>query len=231
MYEYEIIFIWEKKMVNVNAIDEIKNYLKPTDTLVCVSKKQDIEAIMSAYELGIRDFGENIVSEFINKYEKLPKDIKWHFVGHLQSNKVKYIIGKTFLIHSLDRVSLLNELEGYSKKLKIETNALIQVNISKEPQKGGVFLEDIDALLEDIEKCKHIKVKGLMSIGSTELEKSKEEFIVLKLKWDEIKKNEYNNIKMEYLSMGMSDDFKIALECGSNMIRVGTYIFGSRNNV
>ncbi|MCL2323310.1 MAG: YggS family pyridoxal phosphate-dependent enzyme [Oscillospiraceae bacterium] len=218
-------------MVNVNAIDEIKNYLKPTDTLVCVSKKQDIEAIMSAYELGIRDFGENIVSEFINKYEKLPKDIKWHFVGHLQSNKVKYIIGKTFLIHSLDRVSLLNELEGYSKKLKIETNALIQVNISKEPQKGGVFLEDIDALLEDIEKCKHIKVKGLMSIGSTELEKSKEEFIVLKLKWDEIKKNEYNNIKMEYLSMGMSDDFKIALECGSNMIRVGTYIFGSRNNV
>jgi len=218
-------------MVNVNAIDEIKNYLKPTDTLVCVSKKQDIEAIMSAYELGIRDFGENIVSEFINKYEKLPKDIKWHFVGHLQSNKVKYIIGKTFLIHSLDRVSLLNELEGYSKKLKIETNALIQVNISKEPQKGGVLLEDIDAFLEDIEKCKHIKVKGLMSIGSTELEKSKEEFIVLKLKWDEIKKNEYNNIKMEYLSMGMSDDFKIALECGSNMIRVGTYIFGSRNNV
>ncbi len=218
-------------MVNFNAINEIKGYLKPTDTLVCVSKKQDINAIYKAYEFGIRDFGENVVSEFVEKFAVLPKDIRWHFVGHLQSNKVKQIIGKTFLIHSLDRINLLNEIEGHSKKLNIETNALIQINISREPQKGGILLENIGELIEAVEKCNHVKVSGLMAIGSVELEKAKDEFIMLKNKWDEINKHKYKNIKMQYLSMGMSDDFKIALECGSNLIRVGTYIFGSRNNV
>ena len=216
-------------MVNFNAIDEIKDHLKSTDILVCVSKKQNIETIKSTYEFGMRDFGENVVSEFVLKFQELPNDIRWHFIGHLQSNKVKQIIGKTFLIHSLDRISLLKQLENHSEKLNLITNALIQVNISKEPQKGGVLLEDIETLLEAVEECKYLKVKGLMAIGSTDLNETREEFRKLKEKWDEIGELEFKNIKMEYLSMGMSNDYKLALECGSNLIRVGTHIFGSGN--
>lgn len=217
-------------MVNFNAINEIKNQLKSTDTLVCVSKRQNIEALKAVYDFGVRDFGENIVSEFVTKYENLPKDIRWHFIGHLQSNKVKQIIGKTFLIHSLDRMSLLNQLENYSKKLNIITDALIQINISKEPQKSGVLLEDLEVLLRAVENCENLKVKGLMAIGSTDENNTEDEFLTLKQKWDELDKCVYKNIKMEYLSMGMSNDFKLALKYGSNLIRVGTYIFGSRNN-
>lgn len=217
-------------MVNFNAINEIKNQLKSTDTLVCVSKRQNLEALKAVYDFGVRDFGENIVSEFVTKYENLPKDIRWHFIGHLQSNKVKQIIGKTFLIHSLDRMSLLNQLENYSKKLNIITDALIQINISKEPQKGGVLLEDLEVLLRAVENCENLKVKGLMAIGSTDENNTEDEFLTLKQKWDELDKCVYKNIKMEYLSMGMSNDFKLALKYGSNLIRVGTYIFGSRNN-
>ena len=216
-------------MVDFNAINDINDHLKSTDILVCVSKKQDIKTIKAAYDFGIRDFGENVVSEFVLKFQELPNDIRWHFIGHLQSNKVKQIVGKTFLIHSLDRISLLKQLENHSEKLNITTNVLVQVNISKELQKGGVLLEDIEVFLRTIEECKYLKVKGLMAIGSTDLNEAREEFKKLKEKWDEIDKLEFKNIKMEYLSMGMSDDFKLALECGSNLIRVGTRIFGSRN--
>ncbi len=218
-------------MVNIDAINEIKACLKNSDTLVCVSKRQEVEKIKAVYDLGIRDFGENIVQEFIEKYDKLPNDIRWHFIGHLQSNKVKQIVGKTFLIHSLDRESLLNELENYGQKLKIDINTLIQINISRENQKSGVLLENLDYLIELVEKCQYVKVKGLMAIGSNEIEKNYEEFISLKKIWDEFKISNYKNIKMDYLSMGMSDNFKIALSCGSNLIRIGTYIFGLRINV
>jgi len=217
-------------MVDFNAINDINDHLKSTDSLVCVSKRQNIETIKEAYDFGIRDFGENIASEFVLKFQELPKDIRWHFIGHLQSNKVKQIIGKIFLIHSLDRINLLNELENHSEKLNLTTNALIQVNISEEPQKSGVLLEDIEILLRAVEECKYLKVKGLMAIGSSDLNKAREEFKRLKEKWDEIDKLKFKNIKMECLSMGMSNDFKLALECGSNLIRVGERIFGSRNN-
>ncbi|WP_138158956.1 YggS family pyridoxal phosphate-dependent enzyme [Peptoniphilus catoniae] len=199
--------------------------------LIAVSKMHSIEEIMEAYNLGIRDFGENKVQELKEKIPKLPNDINFHMIGNLQTNKVKYIYDKVVLIQSVDNLKLLSEIDKRSKKDDIKANVLIQVNISKEPQKGGVDPLKIMPFIEKSIDFDNIKVKGLM--GMAPLTDNEEVirtcFRNLYNIREEIKKMNYKEIDMAYLSMGMSGDFKIAIEEGSNMIRVGTKIFGKRN--
>jgi len=210
-------------------ISVIMENLKEDEILVAVSKTKPIELINEAYLEGLRDFGENKVQELLDKVEVLPKDIRWHFIGHLQRNKVKYIVGKVFLIHSLDSIRLLKELEKQFSLNNLEAHALIEVNIGEEESKSGININELNELLEECERCSFVKVKGLMAIipiGSEE--KCRHYFRSMKGIFNDLSKRNFKNIEMKYLSMGMTNDYKIALEEGSNMIRVGTGIFGLR---
>ena len=183
-----------------------------------------------AYETGTRDFGENKVQEIDGKYGAFGKDVRWHLIGHLQKNKIKYILGKVFLIHSLDSIELLNEIEKQCRNKGFTADTLIQINIGREESKTGLFLEDLDNLLKECGSCEFVKIKGLMAIIPKGDEDScRGYFKELKSIWDKLKASEYKNVEMKYLSMGMSEDYKIALQEGSNMIRVGQGIFGKRN--
>ncbi|WP_288221310.1 YggS family pyridoxal phosphate-dependent enzyme [uncultured Clostridium sp.] len=201
-------------------------------TLVAVSKTKPIEDLKVAYDLGQKDFGENKVQELIDKVEALPKDIRWHFIGNLQTNKVKYLVGKVFLIHSLSSIKLLRKIEDEFSKKNSVANLLIQINIGKEETKGGIFEEDLENFIIEIEKCNSCKVKGIMSIipkGSNE--ENRYYFRKIKNIYDDLSNRSFKNITMEILSMGMTHDYKIAIEEGSNLIRVGEGIFGKRNIV
>ncbi|MDO5695287.1 MAG: YggS family pyridoxal phosphate-dependent enzyme [Eubacteriales bacterium] len=200
-------------------------------TLIAVGKTHPAEAIQEVYDLGHRDFGENKVQELTEKYECLPKDIRWHFIGHLQRNKVKYLMGKTALIHSLDSVKLARKIESESLKKDVHTDVLIQVNICDEEQKFGVSIAALPALLQFCESCERLHVQGLMLIppfdlSNTELERVFNEFYALSL---DIKRQKLDNINMNVLSFGMSGDFPEAIRHHSTMVRVGTGIFGERD--
>lgn len=211
-------------------IKKIKEDLEKEITLVAVSKTKPMEDIKLAYEIGQRDFGENKVQELVDKEEILPKDIRWHFIGKLQTNKVKYLVGKVFLIHSLSSIKLLEKIENEFSKKKIIANLLIQINIGREESKSGILEEELFDLINKIEKCEFCKVKGLMAIipkGTNE--ESKTYFKKMKEIFDKLSKEKYNNISMEILSMGMTNDYKIALEEGSTLVRIGEGIFGKRN--
>lgn len=211
-------------------ISRIKETIPEDVTLIAVSKTKPVEAIEEAYGIGVRDFGENKVQELVDKYDKLPRDIRWHLIGHLQRNKVKYIAGKVYLIHSLDSIKLLQEIERHYKANNITAQALIQINIGKEENKTGIYLENLEELLEACEGCNHVKIKGLMAIipqGSEE--KCREYFKCMENAFSELKKRKFKNISMEILSMGMTGDYEIAVEEGSNMVRIGSGIFGKRN--
>lgn len=203
----------------------------PNDvTLVSVSKTRTVEEIKAVYEIGERDFGENKVQEIMDKYEQLPKDIRWHLIGHLQRNKVKYIVGKVHLIHSLDSVRLLEEIEKQYSKSNLVADTLIQINIGREESKTGILVEDLEELLVTCEKCNNVKVKGIMAtIPIGDEESSMNYFVKTREIFEELKKKEYRNITMETLSIGMSNDYKVALAAGSTMVRIGTGIFGKRN--
>lgn len=198
-------------------------------TCVAVSKTKPKEDIEKIYNLGHRDFGENKVQELEYKYNNLPQDINWHMIGHLQSNKVRKVIPIVSLIHSVDSLKLLKVINKESKKFDKVTNCLIQVNISKESSKYGFEDRELDFLnQETINEYKNIKFKGLMGMASFTNDES-----IIKNEFNNLK-NIYDNIRKEIddfniLSMGMSNDYKIALESGSNMIRVGSKIFGKRN--
>ncbi len=197
--------------------------------LVAVSKTKPVEDILEAYEIGIRNFGENKVQELVDKYDKLPKDISWHLIGSLQTNKVKYIVGKVTLIHSLSSIKLLEKIELEYGKKGMVADVLIQVNIGREASKSGALEEDLDGLIQAVERCENVKVKGIMVIipkGNDDENRYyfKKSFEIFK----ELKNNNYKNISMEILSMGMTHDYKIAIEEGSNLIRIGTGIFGAR---
>ena len=198
-------------------------------TCVAVSKTKPKEDIEKIYNLGHRDFGENKVQELEFKYHNLPKDINWHMIGHLQSNKVRKVIPLVNLIHSVDSLKLLKVINKESKKFDRVTNCLIQVNISKEISKYGFEESELDFLnQESMNEYKNIKFKGLMGMASFTNDEN-----VIKNEFNNLK-NIYNNIRKEsddfnILSMGMSNDYKIALKSGSNMIRVGSKIFGKRN--
>ncbi|MFA6939463.1 MAG: YggS family pyridoxal phosphate-dependent enzyme [Clostridiaceae bacterium] len=212
---------------NINKIlGEIPEEIK----LVAVSKTRSIEEIKEVYDFGIRDFGENKVQEMILKEEKLNKDIKWHLIGHLQRNKVKYIVGKVYLIHSLDNINLLREIEKEYKKQNLTANSLIEINIGREESKTGILAENLDELIFEIEKCENVKILGLMAIIPRGDEIAcLNYFKKVKELYDRLSKIKYKNISMKILSMGMTSDYKYAVREGSNMVRIGEGIFGKRN--
>lgn len=213
-----------------------ENYLNilkdiPNDvTVLAVSKTRSVEEIFEAYHAGAREFGENKVQELCEKFEQLPKDIRWHLIGHLQRNKVKYLVDKVHLIHSLDSIKLLEELEKqFSSKDRV-ANVLIQINIGKETTKTGINVEDIEDIINACEKCNSVKVRGLMATIPIGDEKScRFYFNEMKKIFEGLKMKSFKNINMEVLSIGMTGDYKIAIEEGSTLIRIGEGVFGKRN--
>ncbi len=217
--------------VKSEIADAAKRAGKSADdiTLIAVSKTIDIETVKEAYSLGLNTFGENKPQEIRDKRPEIP-DAKWHMIGRLQSNKIKYVTGTTELIHSVDSVELLEQINTYAQKQNAVQKILIQLNLSQEISKGGIDENDLGTILEAAEKCDNIKVKGLMTIGSAfaseyELKKMFEKCYNI---FVDNQTKSYHNIDMTYLSMGMSGDFKTAIEMGSNMVRIGTRIFGAR---
>ena len=214
----------------MEQIFKIQQEMKKDTCLIAVSKTRSIEEIKKAYDLGIRDFGENKVQELMSKIDNLNSDIRWHFIGHLQRNKVKYIVGKVFLIHSLDSIKLLNEIEKQYALKNLVSKVLIQINIGNEESKTGIQIEKLEELLLACGKCNNIEVMGLMAtIPKGDETSSNIYFSKMKEIFDKLKNRNIKNIKMKYLSMGMSNDYKIALKNYSNMIRIGQGIFGERN--
>ncbi len=198
--------------------------------LVGVTKTIDLDVIEEAIRLGLTDIGENRVQELTDKMDNINEDVNFHMIGHLQSNKVKDIIGRVELIHSLDRKSLAKEINKRAKQNDISVDALIQVNISGEESKFGLEPKDVKKFIEDIEKYGNINIRGLMTIAPhTNDEKViRETFSGLRKLSEDIEKSNYKNVSMDYLSMGMTNDYKIAIEEGANIIRVGRKIFGDR---
>nr|WP_152912098.1 YggS family pyridoxal phosphate-dependent enzyme [Caloranaerobacter sp. TR13] len=200
-------------------------------TLIAVTKTVDVDVMNEAIKLGINNVGESRVQEIIRKYDLIKDSPVWHMIGHLQTNKVKYIIDKIDLIHSLDRLSLANELQKRAEQYNIFVNALIQVNIAEEETKYGLYGDAVIPFVEEIIKYTKIKIKGLMTIAPYAENPEKVRYVFRQLKElsEELKKRGYPNVEMKYLSMGMTNDYKIAIEEGSNMVRIGTGIFGERN--
>lgn len=200
-------------------------------TLIAVSKTKPVETLQEAYDLGVRVFGENKVQEMADKYEVLPKDIRWHLIGHLQRNKVKYIIDKAVLIHSVDSLRLAQTIEKEAKKHNLTAHILIEVNVAREESKFGIFPEDLEALVDEIAKLPHIQVDGLMTIAPfvPDPEENRLVFRELRKLSVDISAKKVDNVNMSVLSMGMTNDYQVAIEEGATMVRVGTGIFGARN--
>ena len=199
----------------------------PSDvTLVAVSKTKPIDRIEEAFESGQLDFGENKVQEMVDKAAVLSKNIRWHMIGHLQRNKVKYIASFVSLIHSVDSQRLLNEIDKQGKKNDRVIDCLLQVRIAQEETKFGLTYEDCDALLQQFD-CTNVRIRGLMGMASftANQDQIEEEFKLLQNYYDQHQSQQ----QWDILSMGMSGDYPLALRCGSNMIRVGSSIFGARN--
>lgn len=215
------------------SIEDIikKPYEDSSVLLLAVTKQKPISAIVEAKEAGITDIGENKVQELVSKMNELGDNyINYHQIGYLQTNKVKYIVGRVKLIHSVDRTALLNKINDRAKQLNLIQDVLIQINIAKEDSKSGIYIEDLEKLLNLADKMENIRVKGLMVIAPffEDPELTRPIFTKAKEIFEDIKNIHYNNIRMEYLSMGMSHDYKIAIECGANIVRVGSTIFGNR---
>ena len=200
-------------------------------TLIAVSKTKPVSMLEEAYALGVRDFGENKVRELVDKAGQLPEDIRWHMIGHLQRNKVKYIIDKVYLIHSVDSLRLAEEISKEAVKHGVTANILIEVNVAGEESKFGVSPEDTPGLIEEISRLPAIQVRGLMTIAPF-VEKAEDNRIIfnalLKLYVDISRKN-IDNVHMDFLSMGMTGDYEVAVEEGATFVRVGTGIFGERS--
>lgn len=200
-------------------------------TLIAVSKTKPLPLLQEAYDAGCRDFGENKVQELVDKIEAMPKDIRWHMIGHLQRNKVKYIIGKVFLIHSVDSLRLAEEISRESEKKQVTTSILVEVNVSQEASKFGLLSADAVAdLITQIAALPHIAVKGLMTIApyTENAEENRQYFQALKQLSVDIMQKNIDNVSMDVLSMGMTGDYEVAAEEGATCVRVGTGIFGER---
>ena len=211
-----------------NNLRSIIDNIPKKVTLVAVSKTKSVELIKNAYDCGQHDFGENKVQELVNKFEILPKDIKWHMIGHLQRNKVKYIAPFVHLIHSVDSIRLLSEINKQAEKNNKTISVLLQIDISDDNTKFGFSFNEIDTLLNSdlMNELNNVKIEGLMGMASFTLnqETIKNQFTSLKNLYHSYKKK----LNFKILSMGMSGDYKIAIECGSNLIRLGSSIFGNR---
>ncbi len=200
-------------------------------TLIAVSKTKPVEMIKEAIEYGKKEFGENKAQEMKEKYEELPKDLKWHFIGHLQTNKVKYVVGRAVLIHSVDSLHLAEAIETESAKKDVITDILVEVNVAQEASKFGLKTEDTEELVRNIAKLPHIRIKGLMTIAPfvENAEENRGIFRKLKELSVDIKSKNIDNVSMDILSMGMTNDYEVAIEEGATHVRVGTGIFGERN--
>lgn len=200
-------------------------------TLIAVSKTKPVATLQEAYDLGVRVFGENKVQELVEKYEVLPKDIHWHLIGHLQRNKVKYIIDKVDCIHSVESIRLAETIEKEAEKHDKVIDILVEVNVAGEESKFGLKPDEVEAFIEEIAKFPHIRVKGLMTIAPfvDDPEENRPIFKVLQKLSVDINAKNIDNVIMNVLSMGMTNDYQVAVEEGATMVRVGTGIFGERN--
>jgi PLP dependent protein len=207
---------------------ELQNELSPKGvTLIAVSKTKPPEDILALYELGHRDFGENYVQELLEKQASLPKDIRWHFIGHLQSNKVKYIVPFVCLIHGIDSLKVLREVEKQGQKVKRKIDVLLQVHIAREETKFGLDTTELHEVVQFLPSFNYLNIKGIMGMASLTEDtlQVKSEFKELKLLYEQ-----YRVVipSFSILSMGMSGDYKIAIEQGSTMVRIGSLLFGER---
>ena len=211
-----------------NIISELN---KKSVTLVAVSKTKPVEDILELYTLGQRDFGENYVQELTEKYELTPKDIRWHFIGHLQSNKVKYIAPFASLIHSVDSKKILAEIDKQAKKNNRIIDCLLQIHIAEEETKFGFNENELKELISsDLTVYRNVQIKGLMGMASftDDIQKVRNEFKFLKRLFDKYSSWSIVNYQFSILSMGMSADYEVAIEEGSNMVRIGSLLFGKR---
>ena len=219
--------------VEKNIEQACKNAGRSRDevTLIAVSKTKPVEMLQEIYDENIRDFGENKVQELCSKMGQLPSDIRWHMIGHLQRNKVKYIVGKVELIHSVDTYRLAEEINIQAKKQNVIVPILVEVNIAHEESKFGISAEDAILLVEEISKLENIRIKGLMTIAPyvENPEDNRLYFRKIKQLSVDITNKNIDNVFMEILSMGMTGDYEVAIEEGATMVRVGTGIFGARN--
>ena len=220
--------------INKERYQEIVKELEPANVkLIAVSKTKPIEDIQALYDLGQRDFGENYVQELTEKAEQLPQDIRWHFIGHLQSNKVKSIAPFVHLIHVGDSLKLLQEINKQALKNNRIIACLLQIYIAKEETKFGLDKNELDELINQFENpdLKNVKITGLMGMASfTEnMDTVRNEFRYLKSLFDKHAKLPTADSRLSTLSMGMSSDYKIAIEEGSNIVRIGSLLFGTRN--
>ena len=202
-------------------------------TLIAVSKTKPVETLQEAYDLGVRIFGENKVQELTAKYEALPKDIHWHMIGHLQTNKVKYIIDKAELIHSVDSLKLAETIEKEAAKHDLIADILVEVNVAEEESKFGMKMEEVIPFVEKVSAFPHVRVRGLMTIAPfvEDPEENRSIFADLHKLYIDMKKKNHDNDTVSVLSMGMTNDYEVAIEEGATMVRVGTGIFGARNYV
>ncbi|MBU5481482.1 YggS family pyridoxal phosphate-dependent enzyme [Blautia sp. MSJ-19] len=200
-------------------------------TLISVSKTKPVSMLQEAYDAGSRDFGENKVQEIMDKYPQLPSDIRWHMIGHLQRNKVKYIVDKVALIHSVDSLRLAETIEQEAAKHQVTVSVLIEVNVAQEESKFGLKTEEVLSLVESVAAFPHIHIEGLMTIAPyvEDPEENRAIFRQLKKLSVDIAAKNINNVSMSVLSMGMTGDYQVAVQEGATMVRVGTGIFGERN--
>lgn len=220
-----------KVEANVCAACERAGRSRDEVTLIAVSKTKPISMIEELLPGGTRDFGENKVQELCDKYEQLPKDIRWHLIGHLQRNKAKYVVDKACLIHSVDSLRLAQTISEEGVKKGVTVPVLIEVNVAGEESKFGVTPEETEGLVREIAVLPNISVKGLMTIAPyvENPEENRVHFSNLKKLSVDIKKKNIDNVSMDVLSMGMTGDYEVAIEEGATMVRVGTGIFGERN--
>lgn len=214
-------------------INNIKSTIPKHVILVAVSKTKPVSDLMEAYDAGQRIFGENKIQEMAEKHEQMPKDIQWHMIGHVQSNKVKYMASFVSLIHGVDNFKLLKEINKQAQKHDRIIDCLIQIKIAEEDSKFGMTAEDASKIMQsdNFSELKNVRIVGLMGMATFIDDKNqiKKEFNFLKSTFDELKKLQTANCKLQTISMGMSGDYELAIDCGSTMIRVGSSIFGERN--
>jgi len=218
--------------VNIEAYNTIINEFASNNvTLVAVSKTKPNADIEALYALGQKDFGENYVQELVDKQAALPKDIRWHFIGHLQSNKVKYIAPFVHLIHGVDSLKLLQEINKQGIKNNRIINCLLQIHIAQEETKFGLNETELAAIKDIIDSLTNVRISGMMGMASfsEDLNKVSAEFTHLKYLFDQYDQKLNNQGALDTLSMGMSGDYPLAIKCGSNMVRIGSLLFGARN--
>ncbi len=201
-------------------------------TLIAVSKTKPVEMLEEAYEAGVREFGENKVQEMVDKCGQLPDDIHWHMIGHLQRNKVKYVVGRAVLIHSVDSLRLAQEISARSVREQVETDILLEVNIAGEESKFGVSPEETEDLARAIAVLPGVHIQGLMAVApyTDDPEENRPYFRRIRELSVDIARKNIDNVSVCILSMGMTGDYEVAIEEGATMVRVGTGIFGERND-